>query len=242
MSVLSGAADAVVCDACGRTPARPILVRRHVGLLVLQRFITVRVVACRPCGRGLIRKFTGKTLWQGWWGAISFFFNWFVLATNVRAWRRLGAIESPSLSGDLVMEPASGFGDVEAQPDSQPKRRSRLRIAGAVGFLGFLGIGLVASGWDATHHDHDGAHGAPAPEAMVDPLMSGSFTADDGSTANVRNATCTGKGEPVPGGYTHFDCLIVFADGNTDDVVVHLLPEGELFFISAQPSESSDLR
>ena len=59
---------APACDSCGRTPARPVRVRRHVGLLVLQRFVSVRVTACRPCGHALIRSYAGKTLWQGWWG------------------------------------------------------------------------------------------------------------------------------------------------------------------------------
>lgn len=212
-----------------------------MGLLVLQRFISTRVVACRPCGRGLIRSFTGKTLWQGWWGPISFFFNWFVLATNLHAWRRLGAIESPSLSGDLMPERAAGFGNVEGRQASnskaQPKRRSRLRTASTVGFLGFLGLGLIASGWDATHHDHKGAHGSPVPAAMLDQMMAGAFTAEDGSAVSVRNASCTGQGDEVsPGSHTHFDCLVGFTDGATDDVVVHLLPGDELFFVSSQGS------
>lgn len=206
-----------------------------MGLLVLQRFVSVRVIACRPCGHGLIRSFTGKTLWQGWWGPISFFFNWFVLTTNLVAWRRLGAIESPSLSGDLVLQRPTGFEErPSAEAEAQPKRRSRVRTASTVAVLGFVGLGLVASGWDATHHDHEGAHASPAPEAMLNRAMTGPFTADDGSTAVVRSATCTGQGQPVPGGFTHFDCLLAFADGTTDDVVVHLLPNDELFFISSR--------
>jgi hypothetical protein len=225
------------CESCGRAPARRIVVRRHVGLLFLQRFVSVRVNACRPCGRGLIRSFTGKTLWQGWWGAISFFFNWFVLATNLRAWRRLAAIENPSLSGDFSSEPITGFDDVESRPpdsEAQPKRRFRLRNVSAAVFLGFIGLGLVASAWDATHHDHEGGHGIPAQPAALDLAMSsGPFTAEDGSSVGVKDAVCTGDGEAAPGGYTHFTCALVFADGTNDEVTVHLLADDELFFVSA---------
>lgn len=234
-------AATATCDSCGRTPARPITVRRHVGLLVMQRFVSVRVTACRSCGRGLIRSFTGKTLWQGWWGAISFFFNWFVLAANLFAWRRLGAIESPSLSGEFTSEAVTGFGDVERRPvadvEAQPKRRFRLRTASVLAVLGFIGLGLVTSAWDAAHHDHEGSHGTPAPAAMLDRAMSsGPFTSEDGSSVGVKDAACTGEGEAVPGGYTHFDCALVFDDGSNDEVIVHLLADDEIFFVSSLDS------
>ena len=126
-----GETAAAVCDSCGRAPARSITVRRHVGLLVMQRFVSTKVTACRPCGHRLIRSYTGRTLWQGWWGAISFFFNWFVLATNAWAWKRLGAIENPSLSGMLMSDSPRGFENAEQVPQEgaaeQPKPRSRLR-------------------------------------------------------------------------------------------------------------------
>ena len=246
VSVLSAASDAVACEACGRSPARRIVVRRHVGLLVLQRFISVRVHACRPCGRGLVRSFTAKTLWQGWWGAISFFFNWFVLATNLRAWRRLGAIENPSLSGDFFAEPVRGFGSVENSASDEPKpllkRRFRLRTTSALAIVGVVVLGLVASAWDATHHDHDGAHGLAASAAMLQLAMTdGPFAAEDGSTVGVKDAVCNGQdeagtGEAAPGGYTHFDCMLVFDDGTSDEVVVHLLANDEIFFVSAEGS------
>jgi len=45
----------------------------------------VEAVACRACGRRLVRDFTLRTLVQGWWGAFSFFFNVFVLVANAVA-------------------------------------------------------------------------------------------------------------------------------------------------------------
>lgn len=63
--------------------------------------------------------------------------------------------------------------------------------------------------------------------------MQGPFVADDGSAATVAGATCTGDGEPVDGGYTHFDCSLAYDDGTGDEVLVHLLPGDELFFKSS---------
>lgn len=112
-------ADSSTCESCGRAPARRITVRRHVGLFVLQQFVTVRVLACGPCGRALVRAYTGQRLWQGWWGLISFFFNWFVLASNALTWKKLGRIDPPSLSGELVEDEPPGFhGDAEGKSRS----------------------------------------------------------------------------------------------------------------------------
>ncbi len=207
----------------------------------MQQFISTQVTACRPCGRRLIRSYTGRTLWQGWWGAISFFFNWFVLGANAWAWTRLGAIESPSLSGTLVTEsPRSFEGGSRPSPDTsteQPKRRSRLKGASLLALPGFMALGLIGWGWDATHHDHSEPHGAPATAPMVEGAMTGGpFTADDGSTTVIQQASCTGEGdtaEAVVGMYTHFRCQVAYDDGTSDEVIVHLL-EDELFYKSSQ--------
>lgn len=234
--LLAAEAAAPTCDSCGRSPARPITVRRHVGLLVLQQFVTVRVTACRSCGRSLVKRFTARTLWQGWWGLISFFFNWFVLAANAVAWRRLGSLVSPSLSGELVVDSPTGFRDVEDGPDAEPKRRSRLKTIGLALFVGLILLGVASWAWDSTHHDHAGeAHGVPASVGVIEAEMNqGTFTADDGSAVTVTHASCAGEGESAPGGYTHFRCRLAFADGTSDEVIVHLLAGDQLFFMSAQ--------
>jgi hypothetical protein len=230
------------CESCGRSPARAITVRRHVGLLVFQQFFTTTVTACRPCGRRLIRSYTAKTLWQGWWGAISFFFNWFVLGTNAWAWKRLGAIENPSLSGMLVSDLPRRFEDVDqhaaAGAEEQPQRRSRLRRGAVFVLPAFLALGLIGWGWDATHHDHSEAHGAPATAAMIEESMTeGSFSAEDGTSTIVQQAACTGTGELKAGMYTHFSCQVGFDSGGTDEVTVHLLEGDDLLFISAAGSQ-----
>jgi hypothetical protein len=232
----------VTCESCGRSPARRITVRRHVGLLVLQQFISIRVTACRPCGRKLIRSYTGMTVWQGWWGMISFFFNWFVLGANAWAWKRLGSIETPSISGMLMTESPRGFDEVrpsssESSPDAiepQAKRRSRLTRVAPFAVGGFVALGLVGWIWGEMQPDHSEPHGAPATAAAVENFMIGeSFMSDYGTSSSaVQTATCTGDGETaegITGMYTHFKCQVSFANETSDEVLVHLLEDGLLF-------------
>lgn len=61
----------------------------------------------------------------------------------------------------------------------------------------------------------------------------GPFVAEDGRSVGVLDARCAGEGEPAAGAYTHFRCRLVFDDGGTDEVVVHLLERDELFFKSS---------
>ena len=84
-----------VCKACGRAPAVEVTVRRHQGMILLQRFFRLRAPLCRDCGRRIVKSWTGKTLVAGWWGIISFFVNWFCLASNAVAWRRVNALGEP---------------------------------------------------------------------------------------------------------------------------------------------------
>jgi hypothetical protein len=205
----------------------------------MQQFVSTRVTACRPCGRRLIRSYTGRTLWQGWWGAISFFFNWFVLMANAWAWFRLGKLENPSVSGMLITDAPRGFEDreqpaPEVETQQEPKQRSKLRKAPVVGLLGFGALALLGWGLDATDHGHEGGHGAPATAPMIERAMTGGpFTAEDGSRDVIDQAVCTGEGETAEaavGLYTHFRCKVLFGDGTTDEVLVHNLVGDELFF------------
>ena len=99
-----------------------------------------------------------------------------------------------------------------------------------------VGSALVAGaarGWDAVQHDHDAAHGAPAAPAALEQAMIGPFAATDGRSVAVLDATCAGQGEATATGYTHFSCRLIFDDGTSDEVVVHLLEGDELFFKSS---------
>ena len=222
------------CDSCGRSPARSITVRRHVGLLVLQQFFTVRVKACRSCGRTLVGRWTRQTVWQGWWGIISFFFNWFVLATNAVAWRKLGALSAPSVSGDLIVDAPRGFDAVEHGTMAPSRRRSWLKNAVIIAVALFVLAGAIGAIWDGTHHDHEEAHGvATSSDSLMAEITGSSFTSPGGGTVQIAQATCAGDGEAAAGGHTHFRCNLAFATGLSDEVIVHVLGGGDLFFMSA---------
>ena len=112
----------------------------------------------------------------------------------------------------------------------RPKRRARLLRPVLVLLVGSTLVAGAARGWDAIKHDHEGGHGAPARVSAVEKAMLGPFEASDGSGVAVLDASCTGEGTSAAGGYTHFACRLIFENGDTDDVVVHLLEGDELFF------------
>jgi hypothetical protein len=89
------------CQLCGRGPARELVIRRHVGMLVLQRFVKAKPHLCRDCGKQMIKLFTLRTLWQGWWGAISFWANIFTIVMNLVALKKANGLGAPQLSSPL---------------------------------------------------------------------------------------------------------------------------------------------
>jgi hypothetical protein len=70
-------------------------------MILLQRFYKVRAHLCRDCGSSMLKRWTGRTLVQGWWGYISFFVNWFVLVMNLVAAIKLSRLPHPSISTAL---------------------------------------------------------------------------------------------------------------------------------------------
>jgi hypothetical protein len=91
------------CEVCGRTPAVEVTIRRHVGMIFLQKFYKLRAPLCREHGTQLLRSWTGKTLVHGWWGFISFFVNWFVLGMNAIAHSKLRAL--PAGAAGMYFDP-----------------------------------------------------------------------------------------------------------------------------------------
>jgi len=234
-----GDLSAQTCESCGRHPAVRVTVRRHVGLFYLQRFVTVQAVACRDCGRRLVRNFTLRTLAQGWWGAISFFFNWFVLASNAFAWLRLGRLNEPSVSGTDGLAIAVGSPPVTWEGTGndetpKPKRRSWLGRGGAVAgvlFVGLFLLGMGSRGWDASHHDHSDPHGQPMTAFGIKRAMVGKmFRTEAGGRVWVESADCTSDATAAL--QVHFQCQLLFNNGDADDVLVHVLRDG-LFFKSS---------
>jgi hypothetical protein len=67
--------DAQTCRLCGASPATRFVVRRHVGMVLMQRLYRVDEILCARHGREIASHFLNLTLVQGWWGVTSFFFN-----------------------------------------------------------------------------------------------------------------------------------------------------------------------
>ncbi len=60
------------CRFCGGFPAVEATVRGHQGMLVVMRFLSLKGPFCRQCGIAAHRDMTTRTMWQGWWGYLSF--------------------------------------------------------------------------------------------------------------------------------------------------------------------------
>jgi hypothetical protein len=76
------------CQVCGRAPAAHLVIRRHVGMVVIQKWYKLKGYFCRDCGLKLLHDYTFRTVLEGWWGIISFFVNWLVLLANGFFWLR----------------------------------------------------------------------------------------------------------------------------------------------------------
>lgn len=84
------------CTLCGGYPAVPATVRGHQGLLVMMRFLKRRGNFCRDCGIATHREMTTKTLWQGWWGFLSFAITPITLLINLGARGKFNKLPPPT--------------------------------------------------------------------------------------------------------------------------------------------------
>jgi ribosomal protein L37AE/L43A len=91
--------DPHACESCGRAPARRLVIRRHVGMLYLQKFVKIEPTLCRECGTRTVMRYTGRTLIQGWWGLISLLIaNPFTIVMNLVALVQARRLPPPQLS------------------------------------------------------------------------------------------------------------------------------------------------
>lgn len=100
--------DPLLCEFCGRRPAALLTVRRHVGMVIFQKFYKFRGPVCRDHGIELSKSWLAKTLVQGWWGIISFFVNFYAVATDVSALAKARGLGPPLPSPPLPSVPPPG--------------------------------------------------------------------------------------------------------------------------------------
>jgi len=84
-----------VCQICRRQPAAEFTIRRHVGMIVVQKFVRFRGYLCRDHGIQASKDFLRKTLVQGWWGIISFFVNFYAVYTDLMALSKANKLGPP---------------------------------------------------------------------------------------------------------------------------------------------------
>jgi len=97
--------EQVSCRFCGSVPARDVTFRGHQGILIVMRWLSVRGPFCRDCGLAVFRDMTGKTLWQGWWGLISFCVTPFILLINAFRRGRVANLAAPRPHPTMPSQP-----------------------------------------------------------------------------------------------------------------------------------------
>ncbi|MFJ5218582.1 hypothetical protein ACIP98_28150 [Streptomyces sp. NPDC088354] len=142
------------CSYCGSVPATAATVRGHQGMIVIMKWLKVRGMFCRSCGLATVRKMTGDSMVQGWWGAASMLINPIVMLLNIRQWvkiKRLG-------------EPVPGA----PRRPADPGRPLFLRPV-ALGLL--LPFAIVGALWFFLHDDAEYAAVGDCVHAGGDPLF-----------------------------------------------------------------------
>jgi hypothetical protein len=90
-----GAGQPLACKLCGSTPAANVTIHEHNGRLVWMVHKTNKGPVCRDCGIALLRHHQNSTLYQGWFGWLSFFITPVTLLLNLNAWRKVKALGPP---------------------------------------------------------------------------------------------------------------------------------------------------
>ena len=93
------------CQICGAQPAIEVKFRQNTGMILLMRMGRRQGTLCRSCGLAIGRRTQNYTLLAGWWGIISFFFNFYVVTMNALALRQLDALPVPPPSPPRQLNP-----------------------------------------------------------------------------------------------------------------------------------------
>lgn len=88
-------ANGIYCNHCGATPAARVDFRGHRGLIFLMQFLKMPGPFCRNCGLATYRKMTADSLWQGWWGLLSFVINPITMLINLPARATVAKLPPP---------------------------------------------------------------------------------------------------------------------------------------------------
>jgi hypothetical protein len=158
-------ANGIYCSHCGATPAAAVNFRAHRGLIVFMQFRTARGPFCRDCGLATFRRMTGDSMWQGWWGLLSFVINPITILSN------LAGLSTVQRLGPPI--PGSPYRPLDpGRPLFQ--RPQMLGLLAPVVAIGLLVFG-AASGSSSGRSASTGALYTPAPR-YTPPTFSPQYT------------------------------------------------------------------
>lgn len=74
-----------ICQACGRVApeVKYVELYQNIGMLITRHQKSIEGKLCKQCISEYFWKFTGVTVFFGWWGAISFFATICFLLNNI---------------------------------------------------------------------------------------------------------------------------------------------------------------
>ena len=74
--------DQMRCEQCANSPAARLVLRRHVGLLLMQTFHQIQLVLCDECGEAAYKDVQKQAATKGWFGITAAASNPVAMATN----------------------------------------------------------------------------------------------------------------------------------------------------------------
>ena len=120
------------CQVCGATPAAPVTIRGHQGMVVMMRFLRREGMFCRTCALASFRDMQADTMVMGWWGPLSVLITPFTLLGNLSTLSGIRRIPEPVTAG--------------FRPPLDPGKPVFRRPAGILALipLGLVGLVMVA--------------------------------------------------------------------------------------------------
>ncbi|MGW2417812.1 LppU/SCO3897 family protein [Streptomyces sp. NPDC001709] len=89
------AAPGAGCEVCGASPAAPVTVRGHQGMVVIMRQLRRQGTFCHTCALAVFRKMQSDTMAQGWWGPMSMIITPITLLINLFALAKIRKLPAP---------------------------------------------------------------------------------------------------------------------------------------------------
>jgi hypothetical protein len=101
-------------------------------MILVMQFRSLEGPFCRDCGVAAFRQMQADTMWQGWWGAASFFITPVVLLINVFLRNRVTALAPPQ---------PNPWGS--SRRPLSPGRPLLLRPGGLIGLIPMVGVAIL---------------------------------------------------------------------------------------------------